>query len=659
MIVDLGHFATILALLVALLGMAAAGIAIATRQPAWVRAARHAVLLNAGLLTIALAALQYAFLTHDYSVAYVASHSDNALPLFYLWTALWGGHEGSLLLWVWLLGLYAGLAAWWHWSTHPVSMPYLLLVLSGVLFGFLCLVVFLSTPFERLPFTPADGQGLNPLLQDPGMVFHPPFLYMGYVGFAIPFAFAMAALLSGRTDAEWVRATRRWTVFAWLMLTWGIVMGGYWAYYELGWGGYWAWDPVENASLMPWLVGTAFLHSVMVQETRNMFRVWNTFLIILTFVLTLLGAFLVRSGVVSSVHAFATDPGRGTYILLFMAVVAFASFGTLIARAHTLKSEVRVDTIASRESAFLFNNLFFLVATATVFLGTIYPLALEAFTGAKVTVGPPYYNAVFMPIMLGLILLMGIGPLIPWRRASRERLQREFRIPAAVAAVGAVASFALGVREPYPLLGLTVSYFVLAAILLDFHTAAQGLRRREPGAYPAAVARAAARNKRRFGGQVVHLGVVMMIFGIIGSSVLNTELDLVVRPGESFALGRYTVQYQGPVEFQGSNYEAIGGRFLVRRGDETIAELEPHRRHYVNSNMPTTEAAIHGTFWRDVYLVAGNAHRGAQPVKAYLNPLVSWVWLGTIVMGIGTAFALLQGRRVRRTVAAAQAEAVA
>lgn len=642
MYLAIGHFALSLALCLALAGIGAA-LAALRGSPGWARSARYSVFLVFLTLTVSIGILEYAFLTHDYALDYVAAHSSNDLPLFYLATALWGGHEGSLLLWVWILSLYAALAAWWHWSTHPRTMPYLLLISQAVMAGFLSLVSFLSNPYqmasERLP----DGAGMNPLLQDPGMVFHPPFLYMGYVGFTIPFAFAMAALLSGRADAEWIKATRRWTLFSWLMLTFGIAMGGYWAYYELGWGGYWAWDPVENASFMPWLTGTAFLHSVMVQETRRMFKVWNVFLIIMTFALSLLGTFLVRSGVLSSVHSFAADPSRGMYILLFMTVVLVLSFGALILRASKLSAEARLDSLLSRESAFLYNNLFFLVATATVFAGTLYPLALEAFTGGKVTVGAPYYNTVFTPVMLAMTALMGIGPLIPWRTVSPQRLRRELMLPVVGALLGVLASVIAGIHAVYPLLGLGLAYFVALSIVVDLLSAARALRQRDGCGVLASVPLAIWGNKRRFGGQMVHAGVVLVILGLIGSNAFKEEKELMLKPGDSFQLGPYQVRFEGVKERRGENYEAVTGRFVVQDGEPLV--LNPERRQYRNSRMPTTEAAIHDNWLRDVYLALGNEAEGAWAVKAYHNPLVKWLWAGIIVMGLGTILAMLQGRR--------------
>lgn len=648
----LGQFSIVFALTLAAAGSVASLVGIVAKQPAWIRSARHATFLTFIMLTLSMGVLEYAFVTHDYSLKYVASNSNNAQPMFYVVTALWGGHEGSILLWAWLLGIYAAIAAWLHWKTHSQTMPYLLMIESVVMFGFMVLIVFLANPFEVLPFAPEDGRGLNPLLQDPGMVFHPPFLYMGYVGFSIPYAFAMAALLSGRINEEWIRATRRWTLFAWLMLTFGMILGGYWAYYELGWGGYWAWDPVENASFMPWLVGTAFLHSVMVQETRKMFKVWNVFLIIMTFALTLLGAFLVRSGVVSSVHSFAADPGRGVFILAFMAVVLVFSFGTLVLRADKLKSEITMESLVSRESAFLFNNLFFLVGLATVFVGTMYPLALDAIKGAKVTVGSPYYNTVFIPIMLGMVVLMGVAPALPWRKASAEALKRDFVGPGVIALIGAAITFAAGARDAYSLLGLTIVYFVFGTLALDFHSGAKGRQRREPQPYIKALLGAVVHNKRRYGGLVVHLGVLMIIVGLIGSSVYRTEKDIVLKEGDSFALGSYTVKFKGVDTVTGPNYTGVAGIYEVYQGGKKIADMKPEKRSYVSSTMPTTEAAINETWLRDIYLVYVGPSGDGHIAKAYLNPLVKWIWNGVLVVGLGAGLSLWQRRKLTKDVKA-------
>ncbi len=645
MFIEIGHFAVVTALVLSFVGMVTPFLGLKTRNPVWVAIARQAVTINFFLLSIGMASLIHASLTHDYSVKYVAFTSNSKLPLFYQVASLWGGHEGSLLLWVWILAAFGSIAAWIHWKTHPAIMPYLLGVQSLVMFGFLTLIVFLSSPFERLFPVPLDGKDLNPLLQDPAMVIHPPMLYLGYVGFSIPFAFAMAALLSGRLDEEWIRTTQRWTLFAWICLTTGILMGGYWAYYELGWGGYWGWDPVENAAFMPWLVGTAFLHSVMVQEKRRMFKVWNLFLIILTFSLSLIGTFLVRSGILSSVHTFATDPRRGLFILAFLTTMLALGFGTLILRSGKLKSQIEMDSVISKESAFLFNNLFFLVAAVTVFLGTLYPLLMETLEFAKVTVGPPYYNAVFMPVALGLILLMGIGPYIPWRKASPANFRKTFLIPTAVAVGGGAIAALTGVRDLYALSGLTIVFFVITMIVLDFGHLARFWARHD-GVHPLQGAyRAFTKNQRRYAGIVTHIGVLVMVTGIISSTIYQTEKVVVMNPGDELQLKAYTIRFEGARDVRGPNWTAQEGVFRVYRNGRFVTEMRPQKRLYEVSQTPTTEAAIYTIGMGHLFLTVPEVAAEGAKVRALINPLVLWVWYGGGIMGLGVILNIFRPRR--------------
>ncbi len=646
MIVELGHFSVIIALVLSVLGMIAPLVALRTKNPDWLRVSRQAVTWIFVLLAVGIAALEYAYLTRDFSVAYVASTSNSKLPLFYTIAALWGGHEGSLLLWVFILSAFSAVAVWLHWRTQPAIMPYLIAVESSVMFGFMMLIVFLSNPFERIFPAPLDGKDLNPLLQDPAMTMHPPMLYMGYVGFSIPFAFAMAALFSGRLGEEWIKVTQRWTIFAWLCLTVGIMMGGYWAYYELGWGGYWGWDPVENASFMPWLVGTAFLHSVMVQEKRKMFKVWNLFLIIVTFSLSLIGTFLVRSGVLTSVHTFATDPERGLYILIFLGVVLGIAFGTLIVRAPKLKSQIELDSVVSRESVFMFNNLFFLVAAATVFLGTLYPLMIETWKGAKVTVGPPYYNAVFMPIALGLLFLMGVGPYIAWRKASIENLKKNFLTPLIVACVVTLAAVGLGFRSPFTIAGAFVVGFVASTITIDVGKVSVFFARRDGVNYLRGFFRAFRNNQRRYAGIVTHLGVLVMVIGVIASTVYQTEKVVSLRAGDEFVLGPYRVQLTGIHEVQGPNWTAKEGRFALYRGERLLTELTPQKRVYAATQTPTTESAIYAINMGHVFLTMPEVSpEGTATARGVLNPLILWVWGGGAIMGLGVLLNMFRPRR--------------
>ncbi|WP_130471957.1 heme lyase CcmF/NrfE family subunit [Candidatus Magnetaquicoccus inordinatus] len=650
--IELGHFAAILAFLLTLTQTSTTLFGIYRAQPVWIRVAKQANMATLLLLTLSGATLINAFLQHDFSVRYVASHSSLELPIFYLATALWGGHEGSLLLWAWLLSLFNTIAIWRHWSTHSRSIPWVMAILGALLAGFLILILFLSSPFERLIPAPGNGRDLNPMLQDPGMVFHPPFLYMGYVGFSIPYAFAMAALITGQASDEWILATRRWSLFAWLTLTIGIVFGAYWAYYVLGWGGYWAWDPVENASFMPWLTATAFLHSVMVQERRGMFKTWNLFLIITTFALSLLGTFLVRSGVLSSVHAFASDPGRGVYILLFMSILLLFSFGMLALRAELLRNPIQLESLLSKESAFLFNNLLLVVAALTVLLGTLYPLAVETLSSAKVSVGAPYYNKVFIPIMLGILLLMGIAPMIHWRRAILSRLKQDLPIPILLALLALLLAPLFAITHPYGIATATLMFFVLGSHLLDLFRGVQARRaaaqkETPPRTLPpwSALQQLLTRNKRRYGGLLVHLGIITMCAGFIGSGLFQQELDLTLSPGDSVQLGNWTVTLDSIGPAAKYNWTAVEATFRAQQGQTTVV-LKTQKRTYSKHSQPITEAAIHTTWREDLYIVLGDlAKENTWNFRIYRNPLVVWLWWGTGLMVLGVTFAMLQGRR--------------
>ena len=646
MIIEIGHFAVIIAFVLSVLGMISSFWGLRTKNGDWVRVGRMSLTCIFVLLSIGMLSLVYSFLVRDFSVHYVAATSNSKLPLFYTIAAVWGGHEGSLLLWVFILSAFSTVAVWLHWRTQPAIMPYVIGVESLIIFGFLALIIFLSSPFERLIPVPLDGKDLNPLLQDPAMVMHPPMLYMGYVGFSIPFSFAMAALFSGRLGEEWIKVTQRWTVFAWLCLTTGIMMGGYWAYYELGWGGYWGWDPVENASFMPWLVGTAFLHSVMVQEKRKMFKVWNLFLIIVTFSLSLIGTFLVRSGVLTSVHTFATDPERGMFILFFITAMIVISFGTLIMRANKLKSSIELDSIISRESVFLFNNLFFLVAAATVFLGTLYPLMIETWKGAKVTVGPPYYNAVFMPVALGLLFLMGVGPYIPWRKASLTSLKKNFLLPILMGLATVAVLFGLGIRSIYALAGAFVVGFAGTATFVDFGKISSLYSKRNHVNILKGFLNGFTSNQRRYAGLVTHIGVLVLVIGIIASTIYQTEKVVSLRVGDDFPLKDYRVKLLKIHEVEGPNWIAQEGVFQVFRDDQLVTELRPQKRIYTESQTPTTESAIHSINMGHIFLTMPDVSpEGVAVARGVLNPLILWVWGGGGIMGLGVLLNIFRPRK--------------
>jgi len=643
-VIEIGHFAVVTALVLSLVGMVTPLIGLKTRDWTWVRTGRQAVTLIFLLILTGIISLEYAFIHRDFSVKYVANTSNSKLPFFYTVAGLWGGHEGSLLLWVFILSMFCTAAVWLHWKTQPTIMPYLIFIESLVMFGFLTLIVFFSSPFERLFPAASEGRDLNPLLQDPFMVVHPPFLYLGYVGFSIPFSFAMAALFSGRLGEEWLKVTQRWTLVAWMCLTTGILMGGYWAYYELGWGGYWGWDPVENASFMPWLVGTAYLHSVMVQEKRKMFKVWNLFLVILTFSLSLIGTFLVRSGVLTSVHTFAADPRRGLYILSFLAVMLFLGFGTLIFRSSQLRSQIEMDSIISKESAFLFNNLFFLVAALTVFLGTLYPLFVETVGGAKVTVGPPYYNKVFMPVALGILILMGIGPSLPWRKASPENLKRNFAVPTGIGLAALALCLLSGMRNQFALAGVLVVSFVSTLIAWDFGRIARFWSKRNRENLLRGFLTAFRKNQRRYAGLVTHLGVLVMVVGIICSTLYNTEKVVTMKVGDQFQLGRFTFKLSDLRQVEGANWVAQEGVFNVFVGERFLTTLRPQKRLYTESQVPTTEAAIYAIRLGHLFVTIPEVKGDSVVVRALINPLVLLVWLGGGVMVLGVLLNVFRPR---------------
>jgi cytochrome c-type biogenesis protein CcmF len=531
-----------------------------------------------------------------------------------------------------------------------------LFVVSGV---FLIMMTAVASPFERLPQPALEGRGLNPLLEVTDMLVHPLLLYTGYVGFVVPFAFAMAALLAGRLDGTWLTLTRRWTVTAWLFLTAGILYGGWWSYRTLGWGGYWAWDPVENASFMPWLMGTAFVHSVMVQERRPMLKIWNLTLITLTFALTIFGTFLTRSGVISSVHAFASG-AIGPFLLAYLAVILLTSLGLLVWRWDRLGERAELDALLSRESVFLVNNVLLVAFCFTVFIGTIFPLLAEAVTGAKVSVGTPYFNWVSAPILLVTMLLMGAGPLVPWRRGSWAILGRLLRGPAAVALVASLLTWLLG-GLPFGLVGLgyTLPYFVAAIVLGELWRGTRGRRRATGEALPTAFVRLLTQNHRRYGGLVVHLGVVLLAIGVATSTVGKLEREATLQRGETLELGRYAVKFSRLSALEQPTHLLVQAALEVSEGGRPVGTLQPGQRLYPGSNSPFASVAVRYGFFRDFYVILGSFDREGQwaQIKAQLHPMVAWIWLGGIVILLGGALALWPAGRRAPAVAPAAARA--
>ena len=653
-LIRIGGLSVALALAFCLLAVCLALAAARGRNPAHLAAARNAMLAIAALVSLGMAILIHAFVTSDFSVAYVAQNSNLALPMLYKITAAWGAHEGSLLLWAWYLAVLSGAAVVIHWRDHPLSMPWIIATLALVQAGFLALIVFLSNPFATLAPGPVDGRDLNPLLQDPGLAFHPPVLYLGYVGFAVPFAFAVAAMVRAHVGTEWVAAVRHWVLFSWTALTSGIIFGGYWAYYELGWGGYWAWDPVENASLMPWLTGTALMHSMMAQDRRHMFRLWNAFLVVATFLLTLLGTFLVRSGVLTSVHAFATDPARGGYILVFMVTAMVAGFGLLIWRAEALESEAAVESPLSREAGLLANNVVLVIAALIVVIGTLFPLAVEVATGDRISVGAPYFNRVMVPLMLGVMVLMAMGPSVPWRAMPGTRFRRLLRLPAAVALAAVALALLSGVRDGPSLAAVAVVALAGAATLADIGRAVAARTRVDGRGWARGAWAALVQGRRRMGGLVVHLGIVLIGAGMIGSGLFQQAQTVHLRPGEAARIHDYTITLRGVETVEAANWQGKLARFSVARGGEVVAVMEPEQRFYPGRGMATTETAIRSEPAGDLYIFFGDESDGAVVAQIYWNPLVGAVWLGWMVILLGAGLSL-SARAPRRAAAASPA----
>jgi cytochrome c-type biogenesis protein CcmF len=640
---ELGSLAVDLAAVVSAYSLAGALLGAARRQREVIHSARNGVYATFMLLTVASAVLLAQLLTRDFGNAYVASYTSRDLGFWYTVSAWWAGQAGSLLLWAWLLAGFGALAVW-RQGAYRELMPYVVATVMGISLFFTLLLALVSSPFVRLPFPPPDGQGLNPLLQNPGMFFHPPTLYLGYVGFSIPFAFAVAAMATGRLDDEWIHATRVWTLVSWLFLSVGILLGMQWAYVELGWGGYWAWDPVENAGLMPWLTGTAFLHSVMIQEKRGMLKVWNLVLIILTFALSIFGTFLTRSGVLSSVHSFALS-SLGPLFFVFIAVVLIVSVTLLAARLPALKSEGDLDSLVSREASFLFNNLILVGAAFSVFLGTTFPLISEAVRGVKVSVGAPFFNQVNVPIGLALLLVMGLCPLLAWRKASVGRLARNFLGPGVVGLLVAAALLVRGVRHPLAVITFALCAFVTATILLDVHRGAM-VRRSHGEPYPVALGRLVLRHRRRYGGYVVHLGVILLFAGIAGGA-FRAERDAVLRPGQTVTVRQYTLRYEGISQYPTASALVTAATLTVFNGTEPVATLTPQRNiHRGHEEQPMTEVAIRSTWLEDLYVIlAGVGEDGSASVRVIVNPLMMWMWAGGALLSLGTVVALWPQRR--------------
>jgi cytochrome c-type biogenesis protein CcmF len=657
---NFGNFCLLFALCLSLYALVAALIGASQRQHRIVRSAEHAVYAATGIITLAFGSLLYLLIANDFSTSHVANASSRDLPLLYKFSAIWGAHDGSMLLWVLFTALFCAIVVFQNRSRFRDMMPYVIAVLMFDLCFFLALNLFLSNPFTQLvqvspdgamqAFLPADGRGLNPLLQYWAMVIHPPILYLGFIGFLVPFAFAIAALATKQLGDTWIRTTRRWTLLTWLLLGAGLILGGKWAYVVLGWGGYWAWDPVENSSLMPWLVSTAFLHSVIVQERRGMLKVWNVVLVALTYLLGIFGTFITRSGVVTSVHAFA-DSKLGGFFIYFMACVLIASLWLIVERRAYLKSDRRLDSILSRESAFLFNNLVFVIACFAVLWGTMFPVLSEWIRKTKITVGPPFFNNINVPIGLLLLLLTGVGPLFAWRKTSFSSLKKAFLWPVVFSAVACIALLAGGMRRFYPVVCLTLCIFVFVTILEEFYKGARIRMATRGEGFLAALANLTLRNKRRYGGYIVHFGVVLIFVGLSGNA-FNREVNQQLSTGQEMQIGGYSLKMAGFRQGEAKNYRYDQVTLEAYKDGKLVDTLRPEQRIFkTGENQTLTTVALHSNPREDLYVVFAGISGDSMvcQIKAYVNPLVFWLWFGSAVMFGGAFITLLPDKGSKRS----------
>ena len=649
----LGHLALWLAFLVGLWGAITGFVGGAQRRTDLQLSARHATFALFGALLIAVLCLEIAIFRHDFSLQYVATRTSRNLPTFYLWSALYSGQEGSLLFWAAVLSLFAVLVQVLTSGRYRAFLPYVAAVTSFVTTFFVTVMLFAANPFTRLPFAPLDGQGMNPQLQNPGMVFHPPMLYLGYISITIPFAFAIAALLTKKLDTGWLVAVRKWTIVSWLFLSIGLLIGMWWAYVELGWGGYWAWDPVENAALLPWLVMTAFLHSVMVQEKRGMLKKWNLALVIGAWLLSIFGTFITRSGVIASVHSF-TQSSVGYFFLVFLVLSAVASFSLYATRLPLLDADAKLESMVSREASFLFNNLLLIGIAFSVLWGTLFPILSEAVKGTKITVGPPFFNQVNVPLGLALLALTGIGPLIAWRRASVPNLRRQFAVPLTAFMFAALILLVAGMRDFGPLMAVSLGSFVCATVIQEFGRGARARHRQYGESMPVAVFQLLARNRRRYGGYIVHVAIVLLFVAFAGMA-FKKETQATLQPGESVTLRSpyghaYTFTHLGISQYNALNREITAALVEVRRDGKPIGRLRTEKRQHVDAFgnptfEPSTEVGIRSGLQEDLYIVlAGLVNGTEQAVYRFtINPLVWWVWFGGFVLVLGGLIVLWPG----------------
>ena len=647
MIPELGHFALIIGLAFALCLSIVPLIGVAQNNQQLINSAK---LLSFGLflfLAISIILLAYSFVVDDFSVKYIANHSNSNLPYYFKIAAVWGGHEGSMLLWIFALTVWTFAVSIFSKQLEREFVARVLAVMGMIAVGFILFAIITSNPFERLlPNFPMEGRDLNPLLQDIGLIIHPPFLYMGYVGFSVAFAFAIAALMSGKMDAAWARWSRPWTVAAWSFLSIGIALGSWWAYYELGWGGWWFWDPVESVSFMPWLAGTALIHALAVTEQRNMFKHWTLLLAIFTFSLNLLGAFLVRSGVITSVHSFAVDPGRGFYLLILLALAVGGSLTLYAFRATNVSSPSRF-TLYSRENTILIAMSILVTATVTILLGTLYPLIIDAMGMGKISVGAPYFNSIFIPLMIALFIFMGIGPLIRWKKARKGELSKHLNKISIFSVIFGVAwPFMFGGEFNFMVfVGMTLGCWIVMAVLKDvLNNAKQADGRWNFSLVPL----------NHIGMAVAHAGIAVTVIGVTMVSSYEQELNVKVSPGESVNLSGYTIEFDGTKNVQGPNYTAIQGQVKVSLAGEFVALLKPEQRTYQVQTMGMTEGGIHTTLFRDIFVALGDPlGQDSWSIRLYYKPFIVWVWLGGFFMALGGFLAILSKRYRKRVLAKA------
>ncbi len=661
MIANLGYGALVITFIVSLYGAGAAFYGVRRNNPAWVDSARNGMLLTFPLLTLSALSIIVLLVTDHYEVEYVASVTSRSMPMYLKITALWGGQSGSLVFWSWLMSAFASAVTLRKWDRDREFLPWVIVVSLITLAFFISLNIFIENPFTRLwqspsgqvvekmfqpagsvLFYPRDGQGLNPLLRHPGMIIHPPMLYLGFVSFVIPYAFAIAALVTGRTDDRWIRLTRRWTLWAWMFLSLGLVLGGRWAYDVLGWGGYWGWDPVEIAAFMPWLTGTAFLHSVMIQEKRGMLKQWNMVLIILTYSLVIFGTFLTRSGVLSSVHAFAQS-AIGPLFFAFIGVTFIGSLSLLLHRWNDLKAKTEMTSMLSREALFLLNNLLFIGILVVCFWGVIFPLISELFTGQKVTVGPPFYERANGPLFAGLLLLMAIAPLSAWGHSTIKTLGRAVWKPAIVSVVAVVAVLIAGITNPYALIGVFLTVLVIAVTLYEYGRGALARGKRHDENFFVALWALVKRNRRRYGGYLIHLSMAMLAIGIIGIEMFQSETQGTLSQGETLTLGAYTMSYDSLAVFDAPDGRNVARAVVsVSKNGRPVGELYPRRDFFYDSQQPMTIPGVRSTIEDDFYILLVDWEEistSNATFKVYHNPLVMWMWLGSWVFIFGTLVA--------------------